>query len=167
MPSDLVKRIDLDLLYLPFLEKLLNVLARCRARGQSYYATRGTATWPEQAKLRELFLSGQGGKAAPAGYSAHNFGLAVDLCADSDPEAHGLQPSWDAKAYKTLGEEAQAAGLVWGASFNDSPHVQWPGYVSGADMAILRKIYLDTPPKLSQEQRLRAVWQYLDSLAGK
>lgn len=165
MPSDLVKRIDLDQIYPPFLELVLNVLARCKARGKEYHATRGTASWAYQHKLRALYLEGKGGKAAPAGLSAHNYGLAIDFAPDSDPETPGLQPIWTPKSFEVLGEEVKWEGLHWGDSYNDLPHVSWPGFVSGEDMKVLQRIYKATPPSEKESRRRLAVWQYLNSLS--
>lgn len=164
--SDGSFRIDLDQLYFPFVEKLFNVLQACRERGQDYYPIYGYRSWALQHQLRMKFLNGTGGRAAPAGDSAHNYGLAVDVAADSDMKRLGLQPSWEEKKYAILGEETKKAGLVWGGGFNDMPHVQWPGYVSGKDMAVLRKIW-KASEGADEQAKLQAIWQYLDALSGK
>lgn len=157
-------RIDLDRCYGPFLGKALKVLAACRERGQDYYPTFGYRSWAQQHQLRQAFLTGKGGKAAPAGESAHNYGLAWDVCADSDQTKPGLQPNWSTDRYKILGEETKKAGLVWGGSFNDSPHIQWPGYVNGAQLRTLQKVWKTCPQEASDLQRLCAVWQYIEVL---
>ncbi len=173
MPADLLKRtdgsmrIDLDLCYLPFVEKAIAVLAACRKRGQDYMPTFGYRSFGAQLTLHKTYLAGNGGKAAPAGLSAHNYGLAWDLCADLDRDQGGLQPAWNAKYYLILGEETEKAGLVWGGRFNDSPHIQWPGFVSGAQLRTLRKIWTDCPLEAKDTQRLSAVWAYLDVLGGR
>ena len=140
MPTELVRRVNLDLLFPPFVEKLLAALAACQTRGQDYYAISGFRPWDEQARLWAKFQAG-GPRAAPAGLSAHNYGLAVDLAPDGDPNKAGLQPDWSDAKYTILGEEAQKAGLVWGASFNDKPHVQWPGFVSGVELGALKTVW--------------------------
>lgn len=171
MPIDLLKRdgkmrIDLDLCYFPFVEKALRVLAACRTRGQDYMPTFGHRSWAQQHQLRQNFLNKTGGQAAPAGLSAHNYGLAWDVCADGDKDKGGLQPSWDVKRYVILGEEAEREGLVWGGRFNDSPHIQWPGFVNGTQLRVLQNIWNDCPKTSTDTQKLRAVWLYLDALAG-
>ena len=170
MPTDLLKdiqgrfRIDLDKCYGRFIEKCLRVLAACRSRGQDYMPTHGFRSWPQQHQLRQAYLSGKGGKAAPAGLSAHNYGLAWDVAADSDPGRTGLQPSWQAKHYKILGEETKREGLVWGGSFNDSPHIQWPGFVNAEQLRVLQNVWRNCPSEASEIQRLNAVWQYIEAL---
>lgn len=159
MPAELVKRINLDLLYPPFFERLLNVLAACRARGSDYYVTFGFRSWAEQHQLRALYLAGKGGKAAPAGLSAHNYGIAVDLAPDGDLKRPGLQPVWTDAAYVVLGEEVKRVGLVWGASFGDKPHVQWPGFVNGKELSVLNDMW--KVAKGNTVARLKTVWEYL------
>jgi len=138
MPADLFRRIDLDELFPPFRDVLLEVIARCRARGADYVATSGYRSESAQAELHARYRRGEGGRAAPAGYSAHNFGIAVDFVRDGDPHRPGVQPRWDLPAYEILGQEVGRAGLAWGGSFGDAPHVQWPGFVRASELEQLR-----------------------------
>ncbi len=92
----------------------------------TWYITSGFRSTDEQAKLHLLYLAGKGGKAAPPGLSAHNFGLAVDVVLD-DSEKPGLQMLWNVKL----------AGWIWlkvavkrhprlhsGLVFGDWPHIE-------------------------------------------
>jgi len=99
----------------------------------TWYVLEGYRSPERSAKLYADYIAGKGPRAAPAGKSAHNFGLAVDVVLDCDP-AVGLQPSWDLKL----------AGWAWlkaasikhprlknGWSFNDWPHIEkyhWQEY---------------------------------------
>lgn len=157
MPSELLnaKRINLDLLYPPFLEKVINVLARCRARGADYYIISGTRTWDEQ---QELYNQGRTkpGKIvtnARPGYSFHNFGLAVDCARDKDLDRKGLQPDWNLESYRILAEEVKEEGLDSGFywKFKDAPHIQ-PVFPKG----ILR-----TFRELYAKGGYKAVWENL------
>lgn len=159
MPSALVARIDLDLLYTPFLERLLEAKARARARGVDYYSLEGYRTYGRSHFLYGQWLSGKGGRAAPAGASSHNFGLATDECRDIDLTKPGLQPRWKDADYDILGEEVQRLGLHWGAGYGDRPHVSWPGFVSRAQLAPLDKIYRHTEGDLAV--KLQAVWLHV------
>lgn len=165
MPVELLRfadgrpRVDLDLLYPPFVERLLELLAACRARGCDYYVTSGTRLWDEQRALHLAWLAGRGGRAAAPGQSAHQFGLAVDLTFDADPRRRGLQPGWRREDYAVLVEEAERLGLHSGASYQDFPHVSWPGFVRGRDLAPLRAAWLTSEGM--PLQRLRAVWAAL------
>lgn len=160
MPASLFLRIDLDKIYFPFLEKCFDVIADCRVAGHDYFATMGFRTYAEQNKLYAQGRSAPGSKVTKAigGESAHNFGLAIDFTHDSDVDRPGLQPDWRAPNYEPLGRIAKLHGLVWGGSFNDRPHVQWPGYVTGAQLAPLRAIM----GVADSASKLRAVWAHLD-----
>lgn len=156
MPAELFKRIDLDKLYPPFRAVMLEVIARCNARGAVYFATHGFRTFAEQHELNRLHILGKGGRAAPGGFSAHNYGLAFDFCADSDRNPlNGLQPDWKDPAYDVLGEEAKKAGLAWGASFGDKPHVGLPGFERGSQLGPLLPVL--------QKGGLAAVWKLVDA----
>lgn len=151
-------RVDRSLLYPAFARSLEAVLERCHARGHDYYVTSGTRLYDAQAALYERHLKG-GPRASPPGLSAHQYGLAVDVAPDGSP-APGLQPDYSPAAYQVLAEEVRVAGLTWGGDFRsgrpDRPHVQWPGYVTGAELRPLRELWLATPG--TDDERLRAVW---------
>lgn len=161
MPTDLFVRCNLDLVYPPFLRVALDLAANCRRRNADYFATYGLRTFKEQGELYTKFKLGLGGRAAPAGKSAHNYGLAFDFIRDADLSRKGLQPTWKDVQYAPLGYEAKALGLVWGGSFGDAPHVQWPGYVTGAQLEKLFKLYDAKAP--TELQRLAPVWRHLDA----
>lgn len=143
MPTDLVARINLDQLYLPFVTRMLDMLAACRARGADYYAISGYRSPQEQ---MQLYFQGRTNKDGPivtnarAFESAHNFGLAVDFVRDGHLDRRGLQPDYRPESYVILGEEAARVGLEWGGRwrFVDLPHVQWPGWVRTAELARLK-----------------------------
>lgn len=156
-------RVDLDLYYPRFLERILQLKANCLARGIAYYPSFGYRSWLEQHKLRGLYLSGKGGRAAPAGLSAHNYGLAEDCIFDRDPNAPGLQPGWEPKHYLVLDEEAKKVGLITGRAYNDYGHVQWPGFETADQLRGLQKIF-NACGNVSERVKLSAVWAYLDTL---
>jgi peptidoglycan L-alanyl-D-glutamate endopeptidase CwlK len=158
MPLANFARINLDQLYLPFLMKLLDVIAACNVRGAHYTATCGYRSFGEQLALWAQGRTRAGRRVTNAGpgESAHNFGLAVDLVRMQPANT----PDWQPTDYAVLGEEAERAGLVWGGGFKglkDCPHVQWPGYVTAAELAPLKSIYL-----AHQEAPLSAVFEFLD-----
>lgn len=159
MPAELIKRVNLDLLYLPFTEKWLQVLANCQKRGVTYYGISGTRTVAEQA---DLYAQGRTkpGKIvtnAKPGTSAHNYGIATDSCKDADATKAGLQPDWDLENYRVLAEEAQKVGLeaafFW-KTFQEGPHLQLPLGKYGIKFADLKKIH--------DQGGLKAVWKFLD-----
>ena len=92
----------------------------------TWYVTYGYRSLAEQLTLYNAYLAG-GPKAAPPGKSAHNYGKAVDIVLDIDPDKPGLQPTWN----------VALAGWVWlfaacklhprlksGVSFNDADHIE-------------------------------------------
>jgi hypothetical protein len=167
MPSHLVKRINLDLLYPPFLARLLDVLAECEFRGAPYYCTLGTRTFAEQAKLyfQGRTTPGPIVTNAPAGSSLHNFGCAVDVVRDGDLAKVGLQPDWGKEGYQILKEEAEKAGLQQNVpGLNDYGHVQVRFTANGRKekdiLAECKKRYLAAP----KGSELAAAWMYLDQL---
>ena len=165
MPADLLKRINLDLLYAPFLEKVFQLLANCQLAGKTYYGYSGYRTFAEQFQLHQSYLNGTGGRAAPAGLSAHQYGLAIDFAFDKDP-APGLQSGWDRKDYECLGAEAKKLGLVWGGDFNDWVHVQWPGYVDAFELDPLRKEWARVnmgPSDVQKKAALVGIWNFIEA----
>lgn len=157
MPKDLWKgSVNLDYLYPPFLEAVLNLQTECRMLGVDYKVYSGFRPHDEQRELYDKYLKG-GPLAAPAGLSSHNYGLAVD-CARL--QANKLL-SWTEDDYDVLLRTIPKHGLVSGASFKDLPHVQWPGYVSARQLLPLKVLFNSTTG--DELTKLKAVWSKLDS----
>jgi peptidoglycan L-alanyl-D-glutamate endopeptidase CwlK len=110
-------------------QSLIDVLITCTLRSNS-----------EQAALYAQGRTAPGHVVtnAPAGRSAHNFGLAIDVV----PLVNG-KPDWKASdpVWKTLGDLGVAAGLQWagtpGFPFPEEPHFQHPHWrvLAGLDPA--------------------------------
>jgi len=169
MPSALFRRVNLDYLYGPFLEKALDVIADCQAAGREYWASLGFRTWAEQDDLyaKGRALPGHIVTEAKGGDSAHNYGLAIDFVAQKAgiPTAQVFLPDWGPACYDLLGHTALLRGLVWGGSwtaFPDRPHIQWPGFVTATDLAPLRVAYESTNG--ATLDKLRAVWAIVDRM---
>jgi peptidoglycan LD-endopeptidase CwlK len=164
MPIDLIKRIDLDLLFPPFLERTLALLGRCREKyGADYYAISGFRSYQEQDSLyaQGRIIPGRIVTWAESGESAHNFGIAIDLCRDGFLERRGLQPDYRPESYALLGDLAPEFGLVWGGSWGrpDMPHIQWgPSLVTASQLAPLRTEF--------EAGGLGAAWRYLERKAA-
>lgn len=166
MPSLLLKRINLDLLYPPFLMKYLDCLAACQKRGAYYFATFGMRTFAEQAKIyfQGRTTPGPIVTNAQAGMSCHNYGIAIDAVRDADLNAVGLQPNWAADGYDILREEAERVGLQWNVSgLKDYGHVQLPlakklGRKEAGILAQLKTKYQAAPAG----EELKAAWAELD-----
>jgi hypothetical protein len=77
----------------------------------------------------------KGPRAAPAGKSAHNYGLAIDVALDKDNDSsNGLQMIWDTSVPGWLWLKAKTLihpRLKGGWKFGDWPHIekyQWENY---------------------------------------
>lgn len=162
MPSELFLRgIDLDLLYPPFLERLLAAKAAAKARGALYLTTYGFRAVEESDELVRLFIAGKGGRAAPGGKSSHNYGLATDEALIVKPSP-GRVIRWDPADYKILIEETEKRGLHNGRGYKDFPHFSWPKFINGKDLEPLLKIWQAAPAGLNTLARLQLVWAYVD-----
>lgn len=145
MSEILLARIDTTKLYPPFAAALKAMLDDAFQQGISYWAVSGFRTYGEQMALWQQGRTSPGPVVtrAKGGESAHNFGIAVDLCRDGIINRAGLQADYKPESYEMLAVLAPAYGLVWGGSWAhpDRPHVQLPNYVTSAQMEPLRYSY--------------------------
>ncbi len=158
MSGLLLSRLDSTKLYPPFLASLTSMLDEALGQGISYWAISGFRSYSDQTALFDQGRTTKGPIVtnARAGQSAHNFGVAVDLCRDGLVDRVGLQPDYRPESYEALRLLAPKHGLVWGGSwqFKDLPHVQLPGYVTAGQLQPLREAY--------EAGGLPAVFQHLD-----
>lgn len=135
--------------------------AACRARGADYFAISGYRSFDDQAALYEQGRTTPGKivTKAKAGYSAHNYGIAIDWCFDADVARKGLQPEWGLDRYVVLAEEAERLGLEaalrW-KSFKEGPHIQLPITSRHISLTMLKGRYEKTG-------RLESAWHLLDA----
>lgn len=86
-----------------------------------------------QAALFAKYQAG-GPRAAPPGYSPHEFGLAVDVALDADAVRAGLQPNWDlhdVRWQRLIHTVRDSRLLHSGIGFGDADHVEmvhWGAY---------------------------------------
>lgn len=163
MPADQMTRVDLDLIYPPFLVRFAALLAACNARGKRYVITEGHRTYARSNDLHKAYLAG-GPRAAAGGKSGHNFGLAFDVVLDVDPLKPGVQLSknpWGSEDYAVLIEEAPKVGLKCGADYKDFPHIEWPGFITADELAPLDLIFRRSTGSLLA--RLKKVWEHVDA----
>ncbi len=152
--AELFKRVDQSKLEPYFLSLCIQLVINCAKRGYVYYATSGIRTWKESQDLYNKGRNEKGEVVEPKlvvtralpGQSYHNYGIALDFCLDKDLDKVGLQPDWDVKSYRVLGEEAVKLGLdagVFWKSFVDAPHIQLPLSLLGVqNISVLRALYL-------------------------
>jgi peptidoglycan L-alanyl-D-glutamate endopeptidase CwlK len=170
MPSDLFKRIDLDSIYLPFLERALELVAKCRAKGQVYYAVSGYRSYDEQARKYAIGRGEPGARITNAqpGYSMHQYGTAIDFAQDMDLAKPGLQTNWDTSKgqYDCLRDEAKGMGLQVGVPTvpgGDKGHVQIhvPTVFGGQEMSMLSQCKY----QYLKKDKLSDSWAWLDANA--
>jgi peptidoglycan LD-endopeptidase CwlK len=170
MPTILVRRVNLDVIYPDFLSPFLDVLDACQKRGAYYFAVSGYRSFSEQAKIYFQGRTTPGAIVTNArpGFSCHNYGIAIDVVRDADLTKVGLQPDWSATGYEILKEEGERLGLqvgVPGVPGGDPGHVQLPlkkalGRKESEVLQELKAIH-DAAPK---DDALKAVWAHLDGL---
>lgn len=160
MPTDLFQRgLNLDLVYPPFLERLLELKVRCRAKGSDYLSTCLLRSVEDSDAGYAKFMAGTGPRFAPGGSSSHNFGLASDEALVIKPPPKRVV-RWGDKDFDLLGREALKLGLHWGINYGDKPHISWPGFVSAHELTPLLAIWL-AHEELSLSDRLVKVWDHV------
>jgi peptidoglycan LD-endopeptidase CwlK len=161
VPRDLLLRVDWSLIYPPLREKMFDLAAACRARGADYFAISGYRSPEEQAKLyfQGRTTPGKIVTNAKPGFSAHQYGIAVDWCRDADLDRRGLQPDWSLAAYEILAEEAERLGLEaalrW-KRFREGPHVQLPLTSRNLSVPMLKG-------RADKTGKLESAWHLLDA----
>lgn len=97
--------------------------------GVEYVAISGTRTMKEQERLYQAWRAGTGGKAAPAGYSWHNFGTAIDCGVFRGGKyLDEAEPKTAERVHRACAGHAAACRLEWGGAWIgkscDPPHYQ-------------------------------------------
>jgi peptidoglycan L-alanyl-D-glutamate endopeptidase CwlK len=124
-------------------------IRQCHAKGWDFRITSGTRTYEQQERLYRQAIDGldndKDGKVdesdervtkARAGYSNHNFGIAIDITLFDEST-----PVWESLLYREVARVGKALGFEWGgdwSSFKDLPHYQyrpqWARSMTEADM---------------------------------
>lgn len=177
MPTALVRRLNLDLIYPPFLEAYLETIARCRDRGAHYHGLVGYRSAADQLFTWTEGRTRPGTRKTNAGpyQSLHQYGLAIDACRDGDLVHVGLQPEWGTAGYDVLKEEGERRSLEVGVpsvSGGDPGHVQYPlcstlGRKEADVCAELERVWKNQPPRATEAERMKAVWARVDALLAQ
>lgn len=134
------RRIDRSKLMPEFRIRMRDAWLECFRQSCFYVATSGLRNAAEQEKLYAQGRTAPGPivTQARAGESAHNFGIAIDWVR-STTGVVDVSPDWDLTAYKPLALAAKDVGLEAGYFWKkpDAPHIQVPGYVTGAQLSKL------------------------------
>ncbi len=167
MNSVLTSRVDRTLLHPVFLARLVSMIDDlAELKRAEFWVVSGFRSYAAQTALFVQGRPGPDGKliAGPkvtnsrAGESAHNFGIAADLCLDGYVDRAGLQPDWRPESYELLREFAPKHGLAWGGEWSspDRPHVQMPHLITAAQLRPVREAY--------EAHGLVACWRAVDTL---
>ncbi|MGF9711704.1 M15 family metallopeptidase [Paenibacillus naphthalenovorans] len=107
--------------------KTRELIRKSYAEGINILITQGMRTFEEQAELyaRGRTKSGTIVTNAKAGYSFHNYGLAIDFCLLADD---GVNVLWTVNdKWRRVAEIGKSLGFVWGGDwkgFVDYPHLE-------------------------------------------
>lgn len=169
-----LQRIDTSLIYPPFIKIVEPALEYLATEKKNPMYALGDGGYRDEAAQTKLYLQGRRtpGKIVTNArwlQSAHNYGIALDLCADADANKAGLQPDWTDPPYKVMAAEMTMRGLeaayFW-KNFREGPHIQLPldeKHINLWDPTefrgepCLRDIYL--------KGGIKAVWALLDKYA--
>jgi hypothetical protein len=114
-------------------KRVRNAADKLASAGTNLLVVSGLRTAAEQ---NALFAQGRGGAAghvvtnARAGYSMHNYGLAVDIVPYLSGDSGELNWESNTPQFRAMVTALEAEGLVWGGewkSFPDDDHFQMPG----------------------------------------
>jgi peptidoglycan LD-endopeptidase CwlK len=132
-PNTLLSKINPVEIYPIFLMKVKLVLQNCSLAGSDYFVISGLRSFQEQGDLYAQGRTVNPGSGvvtnAKPGFSAHNYGVAVDGCKDANMTRAGLQPDWNLADYQLWADKAREQGLEAGwywTTFKEGPHIQLP-----------------------------------------
>jgi hypothetical protein len=149
---------DLNALHPFFRDKIIKLIANCKAQGITLSVVESYRT---HAKQDEYKVMGKKYTSSGAGRSRHQYGLAVDLVPMVDSIA-----VWDNVAlWKKIGVTGEKLGLRWGGRWKkpyDPGHFEWTGGLTSVHLSkgILPAISEDLYPCLTDDLKLlRKYWK--------
>src|SRR5258708_1543397 len=160
------RRVNLDWLYPEFRDDSFAIVDECiKLHDAHYVALEGYRDW---ARSDQLAAAGEV-QAAPGGWSAHNYGLGLDLGRHKLPRPPPVEKDgidWDEEAYYPLMEVAQRHGCdsggLWSEGRKDWDHINLLGFSNKRQLAPLRAIIRrDREPV---EEWLLRVWEEVDRI---
>jgi hypothetical protein len=128
--GDIAMICDLSALHPYFRDKVIQLIANCKAKGIELAVVetyRTVAKQNEYKQLGKIYTRSSGGR------SRHQYGLAVDVV----PVIDSI-PSWHNEAvWRKVGAVGEKLGLRWGGRWRhpyDPGHFEWSGGISSASM---------------------------------
>lgn len=129
---------DVNALHPYFRDKVLDLIARCKAKGIELAFVE---TYRTHAKQNEYKSMGKKYTRSGGGKSKHQYGLAVDVVPIVNGEAQ-----WDNLAlWRKIGTMGEKLGLRWGGRWRypfDPGHFEWTGGLSSVSLAAGYKPYI-------------------------
>ncbi len=121
---------DLESLHPYFRDRVLELVRQCKIRGVELAIVETYRTPTKQTEYRKM---GRRYTRSNAGYSKHQYGLAVDVV----PMVDGI-PQWrNMKLWRKVGPIGERLGLRWGGRWRrlfDPGHFEWTGGMMAADL---------------------------------
>ncbi|WP_299431569.1 M15 family metallopeptidase [uncultured Aquimarina sp.] len=116
---DLISQQRINTLHPDIRERAKAFINKAEREGIKLRVTDATRTFDEQDALYAQGRTTPGDIVtdARAGFSYHNYGLAIDVV-----EMVNGQPIYNNPNWQRIGEIGESFGFSWGASFNDKPH---------------------------------------------
>lgn len=143
---------DLNALHPYFRDKILELIADCKAQGIELAVVESYRT---HAKQHEYKVMGRKYTSSGAGRSKHQYGLAVDVVPVIDSAA-----VWDNTAvWKKIGFAGEKLGLRWGGRWRrpfDPGHFEWTGGLTSYNLAqgLLPTVPVKDYPCLEEDIKL-------------
>lgn len=151
---------DLNSLHPFFRDRVLKLVARCKAKGIELAIVE---TYRTHAKQREYKTMGKKYTSSGAGRSKHQYGLAVDVVPVVDSVA-----VWDNTAlWRKIGSVGEKIGLRWGGRWRnpyDPGHFEWTGGLNSSHLAAGKlpklSVFAENYPCLEEDiKMLRRYWK--------
>jgi hypothetical protein len=146
---------DLNSLHPYFRDRIIELIARCKAKGIELAVVEGYRTRAKQSEYQSM---GKKYTRSGAGKSKHQYGLAVDVV----PIVNG-KAQWHNKAlWLKVGVVGERLGLRWGGRWRklyDPGHFEWTGGLEAEDLAAGK-----SPMIPKQEERYPCLTQDLNLL---
>jgi hypothetical protein len=122
---------DLNSLHPYFRDKIILLIARCRAKGIELAIVESYRTRTKQAEYQNM---GKKYTRSGAGKSKHQYGLAIDVV----PMVNGKAEWHNLVLWRRVGITGEQLGLRWGGRWKklfDPGHFEWTGGLSSAELA--------------------------------
>jgi hypothetical protein len=129
---------DLNALHPYFRDKVIELIARCKAKGIELAVVETYRTHTKQAEYKTM---GKKYTSSGAGKSKHQYGLAVDVV----PIVNGKAQWANLALWRKIGVTGERLGLRWGGRWRhpfDPGHFEWTGGLNTSDLITGKEPYI-------------------------